>query len=129
MPHQNRLLPYLNDSLCCPVLWTGPSNGRATLQLHDGFADAYTFVREDTINCVRRHMEHFQQQAALKGNKSVPAKPTVSRRHPWGVSSSGVVVSRMVSDTMCGTLGWMVAGLCCHAYVGACLRSLGGWPC
>jgi len=56
------------------------------LQLHDGFTDAYYYVRKATLACVKGHMEHFAQLRAAKLNSSRTAtaaddsasKPVVS---------------------------------------------------
>jgi hypothetical protein len=54
-------------------------------QLHDGFTDAYYYVREATLKCVKGHMDHFAKlrAARLTGNASAAddsvSKPMVRR--------------------------------------------------
>jgi hypothetical protein len=47
------------------------------LQLHDGFTDAYYYVRKATLACVKGHMEHFAQLRAVKLNSSTKASAAV----------------------------------------------------
>jgi hypothetical protein len=56
------------------------------LQLHDGFTDAYYYVRKAMLACVKGHMEHFAQQRAAKLASKITAaaddsasKPMVSK--------------------------------------------------
>uniref|UniRef100_A0A383V4A2 Fungal lipase-type domain-containing protein n=1 Tax=Tetradesmus obliquus TaxID=3088 RepID=A0A383V4A2_TETOB len=44
--------------------------GGRGVQLHDGFTDAYYYVRKATLVCVKGHMEHFAQLHAARLNSS-----------------------------------------------------------
>jgi hypothetical protein len=50
-------------------------------QLHDGFTDAYYYVREATLKCVKGHMDHFAQlrAAKLNGNATAANNSSVSK--------------------------------------------------